>query len=159
MMNLSFMQAAEYVAAISRAVAEDNAQATTVLISGASGWWSEAINGFFAPTQEKGLDGRVVYSKCGSGDMCIVHRGGRWEVINAESKFRDGSVAVVTGGCSLKACGSCQFKVNNHSDGKDKQTLTIEAGSEVEQKARLAPQSSHVHRYKHHFINSTSDAL
>ena len=70
---MRFGQGAEYAAAVARAVAEENARAAPVFISGATGPKAEFINGYFLPTEEKGLDGRVLYSKRGDDSMCIEH--------------------------------------------------------------------------------------
>jgi hypothetical protein len=146
-------QAAEYATSIGRAVAEDNARAAPVLISGAAGWQSEGINGFFAPTQERGLDGRVVYSKCGCNDTVIIHRNGRWAIKAISSKFWDHSAANVLGGCCLEECGSRPWTVYTHKEGRVPQTLNIETGPEVERKVsnrrKHALHSSHVHPLKH----------
>jgi hypothetical protein len=109
--RFAFAQGAEHVAAVTRAVADDNARAATVLVSGATGGWAWAINGLFTPTQEKGLDGRVVYGKCGDGSICIEHYAVKWQVKRVSHKGTDGSIAYVTGGCALEACTSRVWSV------------------------------------------------
>jgi hypothetical protein len=124
-----------------------------VLISGATGWHSEGINGFFAPTQERGLDGRVVYSKCGCDDTVIVHRNGRWAIKAIDNKSSNHSAANVLGGCCLEECGSRPWTVYTHKEGMVPQTLNIETGPEVERKVsnrcKHALHSSHVNPLKH----------
>ncbi len=149
-----FDQAAEYFVSIMQAVAEDNSRAATVLISGATGAVTAAINGFYAPTQEKGLSGHVVYSKCGSDDTFISHRDGRWVITDVRSKFSDECCACVYSKFSLEACGVRQWRVLDFFGGFVKQTLSIETGSDVERKVRWAqvPQSPHARSAAHkHF--------
>jgi hypothetical protein len=109
--RFSFAQGAEHAAVVARAVADDNARAATVLVSGATGGWAWAINGLFAPTHEKGLDGRVMYGKCGDGSMCIEHYAVKWQVKRVSHKGTDGCIAYVTGGCALEACTSRVWSV------------------------------------------------
>ena len=77
----AFELGAEHVAAEARAVAEGNARAGPVFISGAAGMYSAGINGFYSVTEEKSSDGRVVLSKRGDPSMCVEHRRGHWEVL------------------------------------------------------------------------------
>lgn len=62
----------------SRAVDQFIAGAAPVLISGATGCYSESINGYYAPTREICLSGYPVYSKFGDASTCIVRIGMRW---------------------------------------------------------------------------------
>ncbi len=71
------------------------ARAATVLISG-TGRWAEGINGYFAAAQEKGLDGRVVYDKCGDANMCIKQIGGIWLIKALSDKGKASCYASVT---------------------------------------------------------------
>ena len=112
---MRFGQGAEYAAAVARAVAEENARAAPVFISGATGPKAEFINGYFLPTEEKGLDGRVLYSKRGDGSMCIEHLEERWQVKPVSSKGTAACYASVAGGCALPGCDSRVWRV---SDGK-----------------------------------------
>ena len=66
-------QGAEYAAAEATAVAHDNARAVPVFISGATDVNAATINGFFEPTQEKGLDGRLILTKRGDAGMVMEH--------------------------------------------------------------------------------------
>ena len=61
-------------------MADDNARAVPVFISGATGRNAANINGFFEPTEEKGLDGRVLYRKRGEAFMWMEHFEGQWHV-------------------------------------------------------------------------------
>jgi hypothetical protein len=103
-----------------------------VLISGATGGYSAGINGFFAPTLEKGLDGRVVYSKCGDASVCIEHCVGQWRIKSANDKLKSDSYsALVEGGCSLEACVSRTWTLLDMTS-RWVQSLKIETGPEVE---------------------------
>ena len=70
------------------------ARAATVLISG-TGRWADGINGYFAAAQQKGLDGRVVYDKCGDANMCIKQIGGIWLIKALSDKGKAACYAFV----------------------------------------------------------------
>ena len=132
MTRFAFAQGAEHAAAVARAVADDNARAAGLVISGATGICAEGINGFFAATQEKGSDGRVVYGKCGDASVCIVHRAGRWEVKDVSKKGRDACNASVAGYCALEACASRVWRVSNGRTFEDQASVKIATGPDVE---------------------------
>ena len=132
MTRFAFAQGAEHAAAVARAVADDNARAATVLVSGATGGWAGAINGWFAPTQEKGLDGRVVYGKCGDGSMCMEHYAGKWQVKPVSSKGTNVRFAYVTGGCALEACTSRVWTVLNGKTFDDQPSVKAVTGADAE---------------------------
>ena len=136
MTRFAFAQGAEHAAAVARAVADDNARAATVLVSGATGDRAGAINGLFAPTQEKGLDGRVVYGKCGDGSMCIEHYVDDWQVKPVSLKGSWSSFAYVTGGCALEACTSRVWRVENSNTWNDQPSVTMAA--ECDKSLKLA---------------------
>jgi Leucine-rich repeat (LRR) protein len=123
--RLCFAQADEYTAAAARAVAEDNARAAPVLISGARGSRAQDINGFFVPTQEKGLDGRVMYAKCGDPGRCIEHGAGVWQVKRTSDKGTDKCVAYVAGGRGLEACSSHTWRVLNYRIMEDQRDVKV----------------------------------
>ena len=77
-----------------------------MVISGATGVSAALINGVLEPTQEKGLDGRVLYAKRGDASVCIEHYAGKWSVKDAACKRMDAFWANVAGGCGLEACTS-----------------------------------------------------
>ncbi len=106
-----FAQGAEHAAAEARAVARDNARAEPVFISGATGDGAALLNGVLEPTEEKGLDGRVLYRKCGDGSMCMEHFGGMWQVKSVSSKGTGDCWAFVAGGCAAEACTSRPWRV------------------------------------------------
>ena len=132
MTRFAFAQGAEHAAAVARAVADDNARAAGLVISGATGIWAERINGFFAATQEKGSDGRVVYGKCGDASMCIEHRAGQWEVKPVSDKGSGKCSAFVAGGCALEACASRVWRVWNRGTREDQASVKIATGPDVE---------------------------
>ena len=132
MTRFAFAQGTEYAAAVARAVGDDNARAAGLVISGATGSCAAGINGYFAATQERGLDGRVVYGKCGDASMCIEHRAGQWWVKDVSDKGRDEYYAFVAGGCALEACASRVWSVWNGSTGKDQASVKIATGPDVE---------------------------
>ena len=94
-----------------RAVADGNARAGPVFISGATGPHAAAINGFYGVTEEKSSDGRLVLSKRGDPSVCIEHRGGNWYLLSKKGKAR--FLASVAGGCVLEDCTSRVWRVSN----------------------------------------------
>ena len=148
MTRFAFAQGAEHAAAVARAVADDNARAAGLVISGATGRWAEGINGYFAATQEKGLDGRVVYGKCGDASMCIEHYGGRWQVKPVPDKGSNGCFAHVTGGCALEACTSRVWKVHDGYQYVNQASVKIATGADAEREVSgccMRPQQSTNH--------------
>ena len=100
-------------AAEATAISNDNARAAPVAISGATGPNAAAINGVYEPTQEKGLDGRVLYRKRGNPGIIMEHLGGKWQVKPVSSKGKAGCRAYVAGGCALEDCTSRVWKVDD----------------------------------------------
>ena len=128
-----FAQGAEHAAAEARAVAHDNARAAPVVISGATGAKAAAINGVLEPTQEKGLDGRVLYRKRGDPSMIMEHRGGQWEVKAVSSKGTAAGYAYVAGGCAAEACTSRMWKVTfDGATFHDAPSVKMVAGAEAQ---------------------------
>ena len=109
----------------------DNSRAAPVFISGATGVHAAFINGFFEPTQEKGLDGRVLYVKRGDASACIEHYGGRWQVKAVSGKGKDGSAAYVAGGCGLEACTSRVWRVWDGKAWNDAPSVKLVLEAEV----------------------------
>ena len=138
-------QGAEYAAAEATAVAHDNARAVPVFISGATDV-NAAINGFFEPTQEKGLDGRLILTKRGDSSMLMEHYDGDWHVKPVSDKGTDGCSAYVAGGCALAACTSRQwmvsFDANTFSDAPGVKMVT---GAEAERKVSGCCLRAHQH--------------
>ena len=110
-----------------RAIADDNSKATDVFISGATGPNAARINGHYVPTQETGLDGRILYLKSdfdvngdeessidgrdasvdhAKGLMCIEHRSGDWEVKHVSQRGTAMCYACFENGSSLETCTS-----------------------------------------------------
>ena len=105
-------------------------------ISGATGVNAAVINGFYEPTQEKGLDGRALYAKRGDASMCIEHYGGKWQVKTVSSKGNNPCWASVAGGCGLDACTSRVWKVGDGKAFHDAPSVKLVAGAEAERQVR-----------------------
>jgi hypothetical protein len=127
-------QGAEHAAAEAMAVAADNARAVPVFISGATGVHAAAINGFYDPTQEKGLDGRVLLCKRGDASMWMEHYRGLWQVKSASDKGKDNRYASVAGGCAPEACASRQWRVHDGKAHVDAPGVKMETGAEAVRK-------------------------
>jgi len=124
--SVFFAQADLKAADEARAIAVDNSKATDVFISGATGHAAALINGHYVPTQETGLDGRILYLKSdfdvnyregvlddrdasagdAKGRMCIEHRSGDWEVKHVSQRGTALCCACFTNGSSLETCTS-----------------------------------------------------
>ncbi len=74
------------------------------------------INGVFEPTQEKGLDGRVLYAKRGDARVIIEHHGGFWRITHASWKGKNNTYAHVPGGAALEACRTLVWDVWNGNE-------------------------------------------
>ncbi len=107
-----------------------------MFISGATGDNAAFINGFYEPTQEKGLDGRVLYAKRGDASMCIEHSGGLWHVQPVSSKGKNGCKAYVAGGCALEACTSRAWNVWDGVGFRDAPSVKLMTGAEAERQVR-----------------------
>ena len=107
-----------------------------MFISGATGVNAARINGFFEPTQEKGLDGRVLYAKRGDASMCIEHIAGLWQVKYVSDKGKNNSHAHVAGGCALEACTSRVWRVWDGVRHLDAAGVKLVTGAEAERQVR-----------------------
>ena len=110
----------------------DNAKASNIFISGASGPCATGINGLYSPTRTRGLDGRILYIKRSNASMCIEHSTGVWQV---RYMSRDGSVgcwAGTSGGCALEACTSRTWRVSDHTDHRIQPGVKIVTGADAE---------------------------
>ena len=107
-----------------------------MFISGATGVNAAFINGFFEPTQEKGLDGRLLYAKRGDASVCIEHFGGKWEVKPVSGKGTSSGWAYVAGGCGLEACTSRVWKVSDGKAWNDAPSVKLVAGAEAQRQVR-----------------------
>ena len=128
----AFAQGAEHAAAEARAVADGNARAGPVFISGATGPKAASINGFYVVTEEKSLDGRLVLSKRGDPSMCIEHSKGLWQVKDVSSKGEAACFACVAGGCALEDCTLRVWKVYDGKGFDDQPSVKMATGSEAE---------------------------
>jgi len=115
-------------------VAGDNARATFVFISGATLSSAVCINGFFEPTEDRGNNGSVVYSKRGSEDICIEHVNGKWKVKpkSVKCRGREECFAYFRGACALEACTSRAWSVLSGGNVSHVPTVKMVAGSEAE---------------------------
>ncbi len=120
------------MAAEARAVAEGNARAGPVFISGASRMNSALINGFYTVTEEKSSDGRVVLSKRGDASMCIEHFAGKWQVKKVSGKGTSACMVFVEGGCALEDCTSRVWTVHNGKEWEEQPSVKMATGSEAE---------------------------
>ncbi len=103
-------------------------------ISGATGNNAACINGFFEPTQEKGLDGRALYAKRGDASVCIEHYGGIWRVKHVSTKgthVAEKCYIIVAGGCGLEACTSRVWRVPDGKAWNDAPSVKLVAEAEV----------------------------
>ena len=107
-----------------------------MFISGATGDNAAFINGFFEPTQEKGLDGRVLYVKRGDASVCIEHHTGDWEVKPVSVKGKGSAWAYVAGGCGLEACTSRVWTVFDGKAWNDVPSVKLVAGAEAQRQVR-----------------------
>ena len=109
-----------------------------MFIRGATGDNAASINGFFEPTQEKGLDGRVLYARRSNASVCIEHYGGNWQVKPLTNKFMGNCLAYVAGGCGLEACTSRVWKVDDGTPGPhvDAPSVKLVAGAEAQRQVR-----------------------
>ncbi len=128
------------MAAEARAVAEGNARAGPVFISGAAGMNSAAINGFYTVTEEKSSDGRVVLSKRGDASMCIEHLAGKWQVKDVSGKGTSAGMAFVEGGCALEDCTSRVWWVHDgipENPHVEQPSVKMSTGNEAERRSQL----------------------
>ncbi len=116
------------MAAEARAVADGNARAGPVFISGATGPDAAAMNGFYVVTEEKSLDGRLVLSKRGDPNVCIEHHAALWQVKPVSSKGKDTCNAYVAGGCALEDCTSRVWRVSNGKGFDDQPSVKMATG-------------------------------
>ena len=129
-----FAQGAEYAAAVAQSIAEDNARAGPVFISGATGSLASVVNGYYEPTEEKGADGRVMYAKRGDGGVCIEHFEGEWHVKCFWKKGTSYREAYVNGGLAFESCASRVWKVYDYSEEKffEQPSVKMVTGAEAE---------------------------
>jgi hypothetical protein len=119
-------------ATVARAVADDNARAGPVFISGATGPFAAAINGFYGVTEEKSLDGHLLLIKRSDPSMCIEHYRRKWQVKPVSDKGKDQCKAYVAGGCALEDCASRVWKVDDGKGFDDQPSVKMATGSEAE---------------------------
>ena len=122
------------------AIADDNSKATCIFISGATGPNAQHINGHYSPTQERGLDGRILYRKedCHKQDcddsICIEHLShteGVWQVKRLSCKGTDECYAVLQSACALEACTSCVWWVGIAGEWHEHPSVKMVSGGEA----------------------------
>jgi hypothetical protein len=118
-------------AAEEMSISNDNAHAAPVVISGATGANAARVNGVYEPTEEKGVDGRVLYRKRGDPSKCMEHRGGNWEVKQVSRKGTAAGFAFVAGGCAAEACTSRKWRLADGGPFQDAPSVKMVAESEV----------------------------
>ena len=107
-----------------------------MFISGATGTNAARINGFYEPTQEKGLDGHVLYCKRGDGSMCMEHLNGTWIVKPVSSKGTASGCAWVAGNCAPDACTSRQWTLYDGTSWINAPGVKMVAGAEAQRKVK-----------------------
>jgi membrane protein involved in colicin uptake len=115
------------------AILKDNLNACTMFLSGVKGV-NFVINGLYLPSQETGLDGRMVYRKRGEmGDtaLCIEHYKGQWQVKNETDRRNCVCCAFVQGNCALENCHSRRWNVVYDKEFRDQPSVMIAAVSEA----------------------------
>ncbi len=134
-----FLQGAEYAAAVAQSIAEDNARAGPVFVSGATGSSASVLNGYYEPTEEKGADGRVMYAKRGDGSVCIEHFKEEWGVKNNSNKNSNRCSAHVSGGSAFDSCASRVWKVYDYSGTKwvEQPSVKMVTGAEAERQVSV----------------------
>jgi len=128
------LQGIEQAAAVARAVEEENKRAVPVFICGATGPYSAMIDGFYEATEERGLDGRVLYKKRGDG-VWIEHFKGKWQICGIKDASQKGIHffrASVAGRCGLEACVSLVWEVSDGKKHKKQPSLKMTTGPEAE---------------------------
>jgi hypothetical protein len=144
----SFSQVADCTKKAALAVAEFNARAVPVLVSGAKSWLSERINGYYVPTRETTLDGCLVYSKCGDPSTCIARKSRTWvfrsidkkganDIWSARFDALDSSGFLQTG--PLVLGGALRMECPAWMNGGDPNVdVTVSIGVEVNRQVRVA---------------------
>jgi hypothetical protein len=125
-----------------------------VFINGATGFNATNINGFFEPSEDKSMDGRILYKKNGDDSKIIEHFEGKWQLKSATSKGKNNCFASVGGCCALQACKWNVWNVVEASasafvagSGKDQENVKMWTGAEAEAQAsslnaRMHPRKS-----------------
>ena len=134
------LQQQEQEAAVARGIAEDNEGARPVFVSGATGALCSVVNGYYEPTEEKGVDGRVMYRKVGDGGVWIEHFEGHWAIKYAMAKGKDDSEAYLSNCyCTLESCVSRVWKVYDYIEEEflEQPSVKISTGEEAEQQVGL----------------------
>jgi hypothetical protein len=126
---------------------EDNAKAVPVHIIGANG--AKFINGLYEPTEERGIDGRVVYKKLntmfGHSPMCIEHFEGYWQIKRMHEKRSPRCFAKVEGSCELGSIGDWprwDWSQDSYGSSCGSDQLVLLTKEEVSAGRRIAHESN-----------------
>lgn len=123
----------------SAAITDANSQATDIFTRGATGNNAQLINGHYKPTQERALDGHVIYHKHDGGDSIgepvriehVSHIQGVWQLKRLGQLGTDECCAGVQGGCALEACTSLVWKVAASREWHEQTSLKMLTGGEA----------------------------
>ena len=111
-----------------------------MFVSGATGGLCSVVNGYYEPTEEKGVDGRVMYRKVGDGGVWIEHFEGHWQIKYGTAKGKGNSKAFLLNCyCALESCASRVWQVLDPGAAKffKQSSLKISTGAEAEQQVGL----------------------
>ena len=87
-----------------------------MFVSGATGALCSVVNGYYEPTEEKGVDGRVMYRKVGDGGVWIEHfEGFYWSIKHSSVEGKVYVSAYTCGWQSLESCASNVWKILDDS--------------------------------------------
>jgi hypothetical protein len=128
---LAFRRVTLFAFAQIATVADNNARAEPVFISGATGPYAAAINGFYEVTEEKSFDGHLLLIKRSDPSMCIEHYRRKWQVKPVSDKGKDQCKAYVAGGCALEDCASRVWKVDDGKGFDDQPSVKMATGRQV----------------------------
>ena len=132
--------------AAARVIAEDNARAGPIFLSGfatiapaanaaaaaAAAVPDVPVNGLFDPSKERGKDGRVIYVKRSDGSMIIEHRAGSWHMKPPDFKGLEACLAFVPGGRSLEMCLPHAWHVHDGKLWVEQASVRMVKGAEAE---------------------------
>jgi hypothetical protein len=114
-----------------------------VFINGATGFNAANINGLFEPSQDKSMDGRILYKKNGDESKIIEHFEGKWQMKSATSKGKNSCCASVGGGCALEACVAAVWNVLDSGKWGNQTNVKMWTGAEAEAQASSVDARAH----------------
>ena len=110
-----------------------------MFVSGATGALCSVVNGYYEPTEEKGVDGRVMYRKVGDGGVWIEHFEGHWQVKGFSCLGKVTRFSEIEGLCAFDSCIGRGLKLWNDIANKlvVHSSVKIVTGAEAEQQVGL----------------------